>query len=245
LIILRKIWLLWAVLLFLLMMGFNLLVLFLNSAVFPEERALRYNIWWLHHAFTNVFLPLIGVFLVVEGRDQLDPAKSYVIVGNHKSSLDFILNARAYPGGYQYLAKQELQKIPIFGWVVKKMCLIVDRGSPMSRARSVVMLKQKLAKGISIFIYPEGSRNRTTEPLGPFYDGAFRIAIQTGAPIAVQTITNINRVAGPDDSWLQPGVIRIVWERPIETAQLTDADIPALRENVASMMTSRILEVRK
>jgi hypothetical protein len=52
-------------------------------------------------------------------------------------------------------------------------------------------------------------------------------------------------VAGPDDSWLQPGVIRIVWEKPIETAQLTDADIPALRENVASMMTSRILEVRK
>jgi 1-acyl-sn-glycerol-3-phosphate acyltransferase len=115
----------------------------------------------------------------------------------------------------------------------------------MSRARSVVMLKQKLAKGISIFIYPEGSRNRSSDPLGPFYDGAFRIAIQTGAPIAVQTITNINRVTGPDDSWLQPGIVRIVWETPIETAQLTDADIPALRDRVVSMMTSRILEVRK
>jgi hypothetical protein len=61
----------------------------------------------------------------------------------------------------------------------------------------------------------------------------------------VQTITNIDRIAGPDDSWLQPGVVRIVWEKPVETAQLTDADIPALRDKVTSMMTSRIMAVRK
>jgi 1-acyl-sn-glycerol-3-phosphate acyltransferase len=84
--------------------------------------------------FTPVFLFLVGIRLKVEGKELLDPKGSYVIVGNHNSSLDFILNAHAFPGVFRFLAKQELQKIPVFGYIVKKMCLNVDRSSAMSRA---------------------------------------------------------------------------------------------------------------
>lgn len=237
---LKKIWAVYAVLLFLVLMTLSLPVLLIFMAVTPGERALRSNIFYLHHIFTPMFLTLVGIRLKVEGREKLDPRQSYVIVGNHSSSLDFIVHAHAFPGVFRFLAKQELQKIPVFGWVVKKMCLIVDRSSAMSRARSVVALKQHLTDGWSIFIYPEGSRNKTEDLLGPFYDGAFRIAIQTKAPLAVETITNMPRISAGFS--LRPGIVRIVWDTPIPTHEMRAEDIPALKERVEKMMLGRLRE---
>ncbi|HRI58820.1 MAG TPA: lysophospholipid acyltransferase family protein [Saprospiraceae bacterium] len=236
--IFQKIWAIYAVLLFLALMTLSLPVLFFFMAVARGERALRNNIYYLHHIFTPLFLTLIGIRLKVEGRERIDPKQSYVIVGNHSSSLDFIVHGHAFPGVFRFLAKQELQKIPVFGWVVKKMCLIVDRSSAMSRARSVVALKQHLNDGWSIFIYPEGSRNKSDDPLGPFYDGAFRIAIQTKAPLAVATITNMSKIASGYD--LRPGTVRIIWDEPIPTDGMKGEDVTALKERAEQMMKGHL-----
>lgn len=237
--ILYKVWAVYAVILFLLLMLFSLPIVVVNMIVTPGPRALRNNIWFLHHVFTPIFLTLIGIRVKVTGRQYLDVKQSYVIVGNHRSSLDFIVNAHAFPGIFRFLAKQELQKIPIFGFIVRKMCLVVDRSSAMSRARSVVALKQNLADGYSIFIYPEGSRNKGDDVLGPFYDGAFRIAIQTGFPLAVQTIINIEDITGKG-AGLRPGVVRIVWEQPIKTDQMNVSDIESLKKEVETSMRKQL-----
>jgi 1-acyl-sn-glycerol-3-phosphate acyltransferase len=236
-----KIWAVYAVFLFLLMMTLSVPVLLFNMAVTPGDRALKKNINYLYHFFTPVFLSLVGVRLRIAGQEHLDLNASYVIIGNHKSAIDFIINAVAFPGIFRFLAKQELQKIPVFGWVVKKMCLIVDRSSAMSRARSVVNLKKHLEDGWSIFIYPEGGRNRTTEPLAPFYDGAFRLAIQMGAPIAIQTVRDIEHVTTSVRSVeLYPGVVNIAWSQPIETKNLSTQDIPELKERVRQIMLENL-----
>ncbi len=233
----RKIWAIYAVALFLILMTLSLPIIGLNMIISPGPKALRRNIWYLHHAFTPAFLTLVGIRLKVQGQEKLDPHQSYIIVGNHRSSLDFIVNGHAFPGVFRFLAKQELQKIPVFGWIVKKMCLIVDRTSAMTRARSVVAMKQQLAEGWSVLIYPEGSRNTTQAPLGPFFDGAFRLAIQMGAPIAVQTIVNIRAVTSSTQPLdLRPGTVRIVWDTPIPTAGLKAEDIPALHKQVETIM---------
>ncbi len=227
--------------LFLFLMFLSLPVILFNMAVARGARALRRNIWYLHHVFTPAFLTLVGIRVRVSGREKLDLSRSYVIVGNHNSAIDFVVNAAAFPGVFRFLAKQELHKVPVFGWVVKKMCLTVDRRSAMSRARSVVELKKQLEQGWSIFIYPEGQRNKPDDLLGPFYDGAFRIAIQTKAPIAIQTICNIKNVAATVRSVdLCPGRLDIVWDEPIETAHLTPDDIPQLKEQVRSMMLKHL-----
>ena len=235
----QKLWAAYAVVLFLVLMTLSVPVLLFNMVASPGPKALRHNIWYLYHAFTPVFLTLVGIRLRVEGRERLDPQQSYVIVGNHRSSLDFIVNAHAFPGVFRFLAKQELLKIPVFGWVVKKMCLIVDRSSTMSRARSVVALKQHLAEGWSIFIYPEGSRNRSDAPLGQFYDGAFRIAIQTGAPVAVQTLVNISKITA-NGAGLWPGTVRVVWDTPISTEGMKSDDVAALKERAEGLMRARL-----
>jgi len=211
--LLEGFWGVWAILFFLLLMTLSLPWLLVNALCFAEKRALKRNIYFLHRVFSPVFLTLIGIRLRVEGLDQVSADQPYVLISNHRSILDFIINAVAFPGVFRFLAKNELRRIPVFGWVVQKMCLTVDRASTASRVQSVVELKKALLDGWSIFIYPEGSRNKTREPLAPFYDGAFRIAIECQTPVLAQTLLDVqNRTQG---LYLRPGIVHVVWCKPV------------------------------
>lgn len=239
--LLRNIWAVYAVLLFLFMMLVSIPIMLLFMVLTPGQRALRSNIHYLYHIFTPIFLTLIGVRLHITGREQLDTTRPSVIIGNHRSGLDFIVNAHAWPGIYRYLAKSELLKMPIFGWVVGKMCLIVDRSNAMSRARSMVALKQEIQQGWSVFIYPEGSRNTTSEALTKFYDGAFRIAIQSGVPLVMVVIKNINDIAAPGKSVdLRPGVLHIQFCGTLETTGLGADDVDKLKDQAFSIMQAAL-----
>ena len=76
--------------------------------------------------------------------------------------------------------------------------------------------------------------------LGPFYDGAFRIAIQTKAPLAVATITNMSKISSGYN--LRPGTVRIVWDTPIPTHEMRAEDIPALKERVEKVMLRHLMQ---
>jgi 1-acyl-sn-glycerol-3-phosphate acyltransferase len=239
--IFRSIWAVYGVVLFLAMTALSIPYFLFNMAIAPGKRALRRNIQFLHHPFAQTFLALTGIGRRVHGRQHIDPQQSYVIVANHASSVDFVVNAAAFPGIFRFLAKQELLKVPIFGWLVKKMCLVVDRKNAMSRARSVVYMKKELAEGVSVLVYPEGSRNTTGESLAEFFDGAFRLAIQTGAPILPMTITNIAQVSqaarGLD---LSPGWLQVHFDAPIPTEGLRGEDAAQLMATVRQRMIAHL-----
>jgi 1-acyl-sn-glycerol-3-phosphate acyltransferase len=237
----RNIWAVYGVILFLVMTVISTPYFLFNMAVTPGKRALRRNIWYLHHPFANLFLMLTLVRRRIFGHERIDPKQSYVIVANHASSIDFVVNGAAFPGIFRFLAKQELLKVPVFGSLVRKMCLIVDRKSAMSRARSVVALKKELEEGVSVLIYPEGSRNAGQEALAPFYDGAFRLAIQMGAPILPMTISNVRTVSDASKGLdLCPGVLNIHFDAPIDTKNLKSEDTAALMAQVRGLMERHI-----
>jgi 1-acyl-sn-glycerol-3-phosphate acyltransferase len=144
------------------------------------------------------------------------------------------------PGQFRPLAKKELLKIPVFGWIAKAATIIVDRSSPESRKKSIDRLKQFLRQGISILIFAEGTQNRSKEVLQPFHDGAFRIAIDTQQPILPLVVIGAGRLMPPSTIDLRPGKIRIYVGDEIETAGLTSADIPALKEKTFRQMESLI-----
>jgi 1-acyl-sn-glycerol-3-phosphate acyltransferase len=241
--ILRKVWAIYAVILFLIMMLVSIPILLSFMIITPGQRALKSNIHYLYHIFTPIFLTLIGVRLQITGQECIDVSRPSVIIGNHRSALDFIVNAHAWPGIFRFLAKSELLKIPIFGWVVGKMCLIVDRSNGMSRARSMVALKQEIQSGWSVFIYPEGSRNTTQQALTKFYDGAFRIALQSGAPIVMVVIQNISDIAASGKSLdLGPGVLRIKYCGLIETSGLDASSVDLLKDQAFDQMYRTLTE---
>ncbi len=236
----KKIWAFYGAIAFALMwilvMPFYLIILFL----FPRKGT-QLLIWFSHHVLTQVICALTLIKVKIEGREKLSQDTAYIIISNHQTAFDFIANAMAFPGIYRFLAKKELIKVPVFGYIIKQFCVLVDRTRVASRAKSIVYLKKVLAQGDSVFIYPEGTRNDGKDFLGDFQQGAFRLAIQTGTPIAVHTIINmseISSIGGSPD--LSPGVLKIVWDEPIETKNLTTKDVPHLIQTIRRQMINHL-----
>jgi 1-acyl-sn-glycerol-3-phosphate acyltransferase len=159
---------------------------------------------------SRVLFLLYGMRVRVTGREILNPRQSYVFVFNHSSLLDVPACTLATNHTFKFLAKAELAKVPLFGYIVRNLYLTVKRGSPEDRARSIAKMNESLNRGVSILIYPEGTRNRTAEPLGPLYDGAFKLSRETNTPIAVGSIIGSKRLL--NNTELQPGTMKISWQ---------------------------------
>jgi 1-acyl-sn-glycerol-3-phosphate acyltransferase len=97
-------------------------------------------------------------------------------------------------------------------------------------------LKDVLHLGINILIFPEGTQNRSKEPLQPFYDGAFRIAIETQQPIMPMVVIGAGRLMPPKKFFIQPGKIKIVIGDEIDTTGLQLSDVDQLKEKVKNVM---------
>lgn len=194
---------------------------------------------WVNCRYLSPFLLWInGLKVVVHGKEKLNRETTYVVVANHRSQVDIIAGASALPFPVRFLSKAEVKYIPFFGFMVKMLAIIVDRKSKESREKSYRYMVAALHKGESLFIYPEGTRNRTDQPLKEFRDGAFKVAIAAQVPIAVQTLVGAMEVNDPRKWSLLPGTIHLHWSYPIETSGMTQDDIPRLKELVKQEMLS-------
>ena len=102
-------------------------------------------------------------------------------------------------------------------------------------------MMQSLKDGISVFLCPEGTRNRTQKPLLDFRDGAFRLAIESQTPVAVLTVLGARERNSPKNPVsLRPGIIYAVWDDPIETKGMTQNDVPLLKQMAYDLMLSNI-----
>jgi 1-acyl-sn-glycerol-3-phosphate acyltransferase len=171
----------------------------------------------------------------IHGREHIKN-KSYIYVSNHTSFLDIPGLCLALPGQFRPLAKKELLKIPIFGWIASTAAVIVDRSSHDSRVKSLEHLKQIIAKGISILIFAEGTQNRSNEILQPFKDGAFRIALETKQPILPIMIMGAGKLMPPGKFKILPGRIKIVIGEEIPVDDYTTMDLQQLKSKVFDTM---------
>jgi len=178
----------------------------------------------------------------IKNREVVDTSHSYIYVCNHASYLDAISVVIAAPQAFKPLGKIEMVKAPIFGILYKKLVVMLDRKSPESRAASVQALKVEIAAGQSIFIFPEGTMNTTDELLGNFYDGAFRIAIETQTPIVPMVLINAKELL-PRKNPLQvkPGTITCLFLPPVQVNGLDLTDVESLKATVKAQMAQAIL----
>jgi len=163
--------------------------------------------------------------------------KAYIYVCNHNSYLDAIAVIIGISGSVKPLGKIEMVKTPLFGMIYRRVVVLIDRKNKESRARSVEELKIDLLRGQSILIFPEGTMNKTEADLADFYDGAFRLAIETQTDIAPMVILNARKLlprANPIS--VRPGVITCVFDEPIEVAGLKAEDLEDLKAKVRKRM---------
>src|SRR5688572_18187368 len=189
-----------------------------------------------------IFMQLTFIRYKFYGRENFKKGKSYIYVSNHTSFLDIPGIRMIIPGQFRPLAKKELKKIPVFGWIAQAATIIVDRSSPESRKKSIDKLKQYLRQGISILIFVEGTQNRTKEILQPFHDGAFRIAVDTQQPLLPMVVIGAGKLMPPGTINLRPGLIRIYVGEEIPTHGLTPADVRELKQKTFDIMTKMIVQ---
>lgn len=178
------------------------------------------------------------------GRENFRKGQSYIYVSNHTSFLDIPGLWMIIPGEKKPLAKKELLKIPVFGWIAKSAAVIVDRSSGESRKKSMDKLKKILASGTSILLFAEGTQNRSKEVLQPFKDGAFRIAIDTQQPILPMVVVGAGPLMPPGTIRMKPGRVKIIVAPEIATEGLTVDDQPTLKQKTFEVMKKMIMDNR-
>jgi 1-acyl-sn-glycerol-3-phosphate acyltransferase len=194
---------------------------------------------WADIWFALIFIRHRNIF---EGEEP-EKDRSYIFVSNHISYLDAALIPKAFRHPVRPLGKVEMARIPVFGFIYRNTIVTVDRSSPANRTRSVQLLKSVLQKGISVLVFPEGTFNTTHRPLRDFYDGAFRIAIETGTPIKPMVLLDAYaRMNYYSVFSLNPGKSRALFLPEISVEGLTMDDVPTLRQKVYEQMEAALIK---
>lgn len=191
--------------------------------------------------WADVWFLLVGIFHRNLFEWEHDSSKSYIFVTNHISFLDAAIIVKTFRKPVRPLGRKETAKIPVFGYIYRKAIVTVDRGSAEDRAKSVRILKSIIQKGISILLFPEGTFNETGQPLKSFYDGAFKIAIETQTPIKpVLFLDAYDRLPYHGVLTLTAGKSRAVFLQEIPVAGLTLEDVELLKQKVFDVMAERL-----
>ncbi|MDR1309118.1 MAG: 1-acyl-sn-glycerol-3-phosphate acyltransferase [Deltaproteobacteria bacterium] len=169
---------------------------------------------WAHIVLDPAFIRVE----IVSGREFL-PAPGdggFIVFANHRSLLDIPTVARATGRAISWVAKAALGRIPVFGWTLRRAHMLVDRAGGAEAAKQMLTeAAERLRNGEIMAIFPEGTRNKSAEPLLPFKKGAFILAKHTGVPLIPLAILNSGPL-WPSGSFLpRPGLIRVAIGRPM------------------------------
>lgn len=204
------------------------------TIIFQEPIRTRYFIllcrYWMH-----MFFFLSGLRLSIRGKEYFKPGENYIVVCNHNSLMDVPLSSPFIPGANKTIAKDDFVKVPLFGMIYKRGSVLVNRNSDQSRKESYQAMQQVLEQGLHMCIYPEGTRNRTGEPLKTFHDGAFKLAINTQKDIIPTLIFNTGKALPAGKGfYFKPMPLAIHFLKPIEVKSETDPQ--KLKEKVYHIM---------
>jgi len=193
--ILGRIFALWALIVFAPTLLLVLIPIMLTRLI-PDPRGVEV-FRKISKAWMRSFLTLIGCWLEVSGKEKIKGIGPAVVICNHNSLMDVPVTTPFIPWANKTIAKASMAKIPLFGIIYQRGSVLVDRTKESSRRDSYGKMKAVLDAGMHMCIYPEGTRNRTDQPLKTFHDGAFRLALETKKPLVPAVIFNTRKILPP------------------------------------------------
>jgi 1-acyl-sn-glycerol-3-phosphate acyltransferase len=233
--ILARLYAVYGLLLFLITVVIMFIPMWVISLL-PDPKRMRW-FFVLARGWMKVFMPLVFCPVRRKGLEHFEPGVNYIIVCNHNSFMDVPVTTPGVPGLNKTLAKKEMARLPLFGTMYKIGSVLVDRQSEQSRRLSYEGMKDVLNMGMHMVLYPEGTRNKTDQPLKAFYDGAFSLAIDTQRPIMPAVLFHTRKILPPGRVFYAlPHRIDFHFLPPIPTRGLGKDDMPALKEKAFRTM---------
>lgn len=182
--------------------------------------------------------PPLGIRTRVIGREHLLQQRPCIYVANHQSAFDVPVLADLYPPDTVVIGKKELRQIPFFGWLYAVTGnILIDRSNNAGAVGRLREAEEAIRqRGVSVWIFPEGTRGKEPGRLLPFKKGAFYMAVATGAPLVPVVAEPLRPFFDVTRRRIRTGTVEVRVLEPIPTTGLTEADVvPLLNETWARM----------
>ena len=170
----------------------------------------------------KVIVRLAGIELTVIGEENV-PDEPVLFIGNHRSYFDIVMGYMTVPGLTGFIAKKEMIKIPLLNrWMDRMNCLFLDRSNIKEGLKTILAGIEKIKGGISMWIFPEGTRNpgENPEKLMEFHEGSLKIAEKSGCPVIPVAMVGTAEVFERHFPWIRPSHVIIEYGKPIYLKEL-------------------------
>lgn len=218
-------------------------VLFVFKLLYPKypEKIDHASLAIVKWAFRTV-LRLSGTQLTVIGEENVPTDQPVLYVGNHTSFFDIIITYARMPGLTGYVAKKSVAKVPVLNlWMNRVHCLFLDRDNIKEGLKTILAAIEKVKAGISIFIFPEGTRNKTPDTLLDFKEGSFKIAEKSGCLIVPVTLVNASDIFEDHFPWIKKTKVVVEYSTPVDMKALDKED----RKHIGAYVQNIIAEIYK
>ncbi len=216
---------------------FSILVLLLGSLIglFHKKACDKMVFSFVTWGFRCVTF-LSGAKLTVIGEENIPADRAVLFIGNHRSIFDIVITYGRMKQLCGFVSKKENQKLPVISLLMRHLyCEFLDRDDIRSGMQMVLNCIDHIKNGISVFIYPEGTRNKTDDPLIEYHAGSFKIAEKSGCPIIPVTINHSEELFENQFPRIRSAHIVLEYGAPVETAELSreeKKEIPARVMNI-------------
>ncbi|MCI5481829.1 MAG: 1-acyl-sn-glycerol-3-phosphate acyltransferase [Lachnospiraceae bacterium] len=188
---------------------------------FNPQRADYQQLRMVQAAF-KLILKVTGARITVIGEEHVPKDQAVLYVGNHRSYFDILLTYSRTPRLTGYVAKKEMEKIPLLStWMKRLHCLFLDRKDIKEGLKTILAGIELIKSGVSICIFPEGTRNRSNEPMLPFKEGSVKMAEKTGCLIIPMAITNSAEIFENHIPRITPCDVIVEYGEPIDPKALS------------------------
>jgi 1-acyl-sn-glycerol-3-phosphate acyltransferase len=180
----------------------------------------------------------------MRGAENLDPGRNYVFLPNHSSYLDIPVLGATVPQPFRLIFKEELTKVPIWGWALLVSPHIrIKRTDARDAMASIERAAGEIHDGASVVIFPEGTRTATGQT-GEFKRGGFLLATKSGVPLVPVAIQGTYELLSRHDRKVRPGSVELVIGRPIPNPGNSDRESErALQAEVRNQLISMLAEM--
>ncbi len=191
---------------------------------------------------------ICGVSVQVIGQERVPQDRAVLYVSNHRGFFDIIVTYPLCRSLTGYVSKKEMRKVPLLShWMKLLYCLFLDRSDMRDGVRMIRDAVQNIRNGISVMIYPEGTRGtgETEAEMLPFHEGSFKIATRSGCPVVPVAVTGSSSIFDDHMPRISPGKVTVEFGEPILTDQLTREEQRFLGKRVQQEIRGMLIKNRQ